>query len=439
MVRRKRINKAKLHRQLADTENLRIYRVVYHQSTKCVICATALVDPSTGLHLKENPTLTERMDNPWGTNGTRMTQQFWLQEGGSGPLIGPCGENCGGRAVLGSWMKEKRDQMRQELLASGVPKDEIEDRLEQFAWKEWRKMLSVYRKAEREGKKLGIDTNSLTYDEICAAIDWEKGRQRFNELVEKATSMGLPTDCKGTNPLPIPGGIWVGAPKGGSPEVAWEVGGVVCTTAAQVQTVIENYTAKQHAAQVAAAQVSRNANRQRYNEYVVFIEWALETGGNPGSPNFNTLSAAYRDRQTLEYGLQYIDQGSPFQSTLKKIEEVAIKARSWPDPWLPNWPVGAQPVQPTGAVPVCPNCGGKLLRKQGTSKYGRHKQYDFMGCEHFPRCRGTMEVVEYDAQMAGVPSQNLPAPTVTPPVTVAPVKSDPKELAKQRKRKAFWS
>lgn len=443
-------NKAKLHRQLADTELLRIYRTVRERS-KCVICATECRDPNNHkVVTKRAPTLAERMENPFATNGALLDLQWWLQVGTTGEIIGPCGENCGGRAVLGSWVKNKRDEMRQQLAASGVAAAEIEDRLEQLAHQEWRKMLSVYRKAERDAAKLKISTNSLTYDEIIAAIAWEKEAVRLAELIEDCNKTGIPTEFKGA----IAG--LVRAPKGGSPAVAWEVDGVVCSTAVEVEAVVSTYWTKKRAATQAAAQVARTAHRQTYWEHVQFIEWAIKTGFDTTGPNFNALASSYRDRSALEQALQYIDLGNPFASTLQRVEEIAHKARQWPEPWQDSWPhahqPAPQPVAPAQAGAVaCERCGAVLVRKTGFSKY-RRKPYDFYGCSQYPKCDFTMTKAQFEqavqalaAKQAGpvvTPDPNIAAiAAMQPPVVVAPPKKPDghREAVARRKRGAYWS
>ncbi|MCJ7760269.1 hypothetical protein MUP59_03915 [Candidatus Bathyarchaeota archaeon] len=184
-------NVKKFHKRLAEGGKLRIYRVI-RGDTRCVICATAIVHPKDRkIHLKENPSLKRRMEDPSQTNGTPMSLQYWLQDD-KGNLIGPCGAACGPRAVMNAWLKERREEIRQQLLAAGVDPEEVETRLEQIAHWEWLNMLRVYRKAEREAQKLKIDTTSMTVDEIVQAVKTEKELRAFKKEVEYAIHSGVP-------------------------------------------------------------------------------------------------------------------------------------------------------------------------------------------------------------------------------------------------------
>jgi ssDNA-binding Zn-finger/Zn-ribbon topoisomerase 1 len=450
-MRRRVSNKNKLHRRLADSDKLRIHRV-FHADTRCVICATAIVDPhDRRTHLKENPSLKERMDDPEQTNGTPMSRQFWLQEGTTGKIIGPCGEACGGRAVVASWSKEKRDEMRLKLLAAGVPKDEIEDRLEQAAQSEWREMLRIYRRAERDAQKLKIDITTLTYDEIVAAIEWEKRWRNFEYAYKHAESLGLKvkfaTNIKQEKP-----------PKGGSEYLAVEVEGVVCLHPQDIHVVITEWRKVKEESARQAALAAQTQKRSQYPQHVEFLEWALAS-----TSQGNAVHLSYSARKGLEDALFYIERGNPYPSTLVKVEQCAVQARSWNFPWTGAWP-GQQPVvAPSGSVPVCPLCGAALVHKQGHTKYGR--PYDFYGCSQYPRCKGTMETTEFNRRMGTLGGQQpQPVAPSAPPVVAGskamaaalalaqanpalvtvtpPPPPEPESVTKHvkaRKSRAFWN
>lgn len=460
-MRRRVSNKNKLHRRLADVELLRIHRVV-HADTRCVICATAIVDLNDRrVHLKENPTLQERMDDPGHTNGTPMCRQYWLQEGPNGKIIGPCGEACGGRAVVGSWTKEKRDKMRQDLLAAGVPKDEIEDRLEQAALPEWRAMLSVYRRAEREAQKLKIETNSLTFDEINAAVEWEKRWRNFEYAYRRAEGLGLKVEFATGIKAETP-------PKGGAVYPPVTVNGVMCLWPQDVHTVITNWRKDQEEAAHKAAQAARAQKRVKYLNHAEFIDWALASVASGA----NAMHLGYSARQELENALYYIEHDTVYPATLEAVERTARAARSWTQPWTGTWPTQPQaqpqaPLVPVAnfGVPTCPVCGGELVRKTGTSKRGYH--YDFYGCGNWKqtRCSGSMEVKEYEQKvgmLGGQQPQPAPAPVVSvvagskavaaakallqsQPVAVSvtpPSPPEPESAQKHiraRRKRAFWN
>jgi len=432
-------DKRKLHKRLAEGGKLRIYRVM-RQSGRCVICATAIVDPhNRRVHLKENPTLKERMNDPEQTNGTPLDLQWWLQDE-TGKLIGPCGAACGPLAVMNAWLKERRDEIRQQLLAAGVPAAEVEERLEQIAHQEWLNMLRIYRKAEREAKQLGINITSMTVDEIVEAIKIHKERKAFEREVDYAQSLGIPV-------ARLAGGVV-------------EIDGVRCSSSRGVMDTINKWEDdKAQAAKQAAAQKAQG-NRAKYPDHVEFIEWALSTTG-PNNPN-GPLS--YRDDRILGDGMIYIDMGSPYPGTLRKVEELAQRARTWTVPWQGK--LGQQVVvqnQPAGGganLPTCPICGSQLQRKQGFSnRRGRYggKRYDFYGCVRYPQCRGSVKVQEYNRQLQalnpGQVTQQPPPPPVSVPVQApkavaaaqaqqqaAPPPPTPAPVSKpKRKRTGYWS
>lgn len=383
----KRLDPKKLHKRLAEGGRLRIYRCLRGE-TRCVICATAIVDiHNRKIHIKENPSLKLRMSDPERTNGTPMVCQWWLQDD-QGQLIGPCGGPCGSKAVQNSWLKERRDEIRQQLLAAGVPPAEVEKRLEQIAHQEWLNMLRVYRAAEKEALKLKIDITTMTVDEIVEAVKKVKEERAFKREAEYAQQQGVPVKFRSN-------GV--------------EVDGILCQTAAGVRECVSAWKEKQNQTRQAQAQARRLQNRQKYAEYVEFIEWALATsdpytrvhGATGSAPN--ALSVGTWDRRNLEDGLMWIDGGTPFPKTLQTIEAIASQARNWRSPWTGVCPsnvtriMPAQPSGPVGApLPVCPLCGKPLKRKTGTSQRG--KSYDFYGCTGYPRCKGSMEVSEYNRQ-----------------------------------------
>ena len=421
---RKRIDRRKLHRQLAETDNLRIYQV-RRGDTRCVICATRIVDPSNRREtIKENPTLKQRMRNPEVTNGTPMEVQFWLQDD-KGTLIGPCGQACGSRAIIASWSKERRAQYRRDLLAAGVPRAEIEDRLEQIAKEQWREMLRVYRKAEREAKKLDIDITTMTYDEVIAAIQLAKERQRYETKIVYAERMGIDIKL-------IRGG------KGGV-----RIGGIKCLpppdgTVQDLQNAINKEEERKNQAAQKAAKKQQKAARKKYQEYAEFAEWVLETTDD-GEINEDELSWG-RARQIHDI-LGYIDQGTVYQASLDRLESMAELAKSWPAPWTGK--LGSkpkpQPKQPThthtAGVPVCSKCGGQFKHRVGTSRYG--KSYDFYGCSNWrvtDKDHDTMETSKYEAAVKAAggspPVTQQPAPQSTP----KPVRKTMKAVIAARKK-----
>ena len=409
----RRVSKAKLHRRLAEGSKLRIYRVI-RQPSKCIACATKLFSKSSRSLptnkrpvIKENPTLIERMKEPFDTSGTPLGVQWWLQNE-KGELLGPFGEACGGKAVVASWTKEKRDAMRQDLLSRGVPAEEVEDRLEQIAMKEWREMLRVYRKAEREAKKLNIDITTMTYDEVIAAIAAEKERVNYEYALHGAERQGVTVER-------IPGG---GAKL---TAVVGQIGNISHHTAVvENRGEVTNFLiswgeAKQAFLQTKAKQV-KGQNRSKYPQHVEFLEWAIE------HPAVN-----YLKKRELEDWLSYVEQGRVYPTTIEKIEDTARNAAQWVPPWTVAWPpfkakVSAAVNTQTGA-PVCPKCGLPLVRKSGTSKYGR--PYDFYSCtgwKPYKRgCDGTMSIQDYNAAVAklaahgATPAPTQPSPPPSPP------------------------
>jgi ssDNA-binding Zn-finger/Zn-ribbon topoisomerase 1 len=417
MIIKKTTDQKKLHKRLdafvwpeeeeAEGGKLRIYRVC-RGPTRCVVCATAIVDPrNRRVFLKTNPSLKRRMEDPEKTNGKPMCVQYWLQED-TGQLIGPCGAACGPKAVENAWMKERRDEIRQQLLAAGVPSAEVEARLEQIAHQEWLNMLKVYREAEKAAKKLKIDTTSMTVDEIVAAVKKEKEYRAFKREVEFAQHQGIPVQLTS-----------YGA----------DVGGAPCKDYQQVRDAIRSWEEQQHKVRNQAAVQMRQANRAKCPDHVAFIEWAQRTTEPGTGPNQNSIRAW--DRDNLNNALTYIDLGRPYPKTLQATEEIAVRARGWAQPWTgrlgsqPSMMSPAQGVGPQGVVgltagpsqPKCPACGRALARRSGYSNKGRH--YDFYGCTGFPKCKGSMEVRDYEKALQGTQvTMGGPLPS-TPPVIQA--------------------
>lgn len=451
---RKRIDPRKLHRQLAETNNLRIYRV-QRGDTRCVVCATRIVDPVNRREsIKENPTLKQRMRDPSATNGTPMVVQFWLQDD-KGVLIGPCGQACGSRAVIASWSKERRAKYRRELLAAGVPKSEIEERLEQIAKEQWSAMLRVYRKAEREAKKLKIDITTMTYDEVIQAIQVARDRQRYEDKITYLERWGheVKRIRGGKGGVRIYGTKCLPPPKG---------------TVADLQRAVD--LEEQRRSEVAKKEAikQQKAARKKHRDYVDFIEWVLRTTDD-GMINEDELSWG-RTRQ-LEGVLEDIDRGKIDIYRLAQVEGMAeLAAKNWPEPWKGKLGNGPKPkqqaAQATAGVPVCTKCGGAFKHRVGTSRAGR--SYNFYGCSNWKPVdtdHDTMETAKYEAalQAAGMfpqPVQQLPqAPKPARKLTKAALaarqkvqqpakvetKPEPKpkkkeSAIKRRQRKgAYWS
>jgi len=432
-------NDKKLHKRLAEGGKLRIYRMCTGK-TRCVICATAIVSTrNRKVHIKENPSLKTRMEDPDRTNGTPMSRQFWLQDD-SGLVIGPCGGPCGTKAVMNSWLKERREEIRQQLLASGVLPAEIEKRLEQVAHQEWLNMLKVYRKAEKEATKLKIDTTSMTIDEIVEAVKEEKKQIYFKREVECAERAGVPIKL-------LPNGV--------------EVVGMFCQNATDVAIAMSAWREKKYLGKQQLAKQIRQFNRTRYQVYVDFIQWALETTEQPPAytPNANEVSTW--DRRSLEDALLYIDQGNPFPVTLNKVEEIADKARQWCQPWIGILGMQKSPQGSlvAASLPRCPVCGSGLVRKTGTSR-ANGRRYDFYGCQKYPGCKGSLKVVDYErlagiAQAAVQPQQTPQAHASkllahlqaqaqalgvkVPPTTKWEDPPEPPKPVEKKKRRGYWS
>lgn len=387
-TRRKRVDPRKLHAALGEIDNLKIYRIQRYPGigpkrggSRCIACAT------------KPARLTTRMKAPEKTNGRPIGIGHWLINTDTQEVIGPFGSECGFRAIMASWLKPRRAQMRQDLLAAGVPRSEIEERLQQFAAAEWKKMLKIYKKAEREAVKLGIDTTTLTYDEIVAAIDAEKKRIAFEREVQYAESLGIPVQ-KG--------------PKG-----MFQINGVWCENRDEVKETVDKWREAKRKQQRAAALATRTANRAKYPAHQEFLDWALDPA------NSNVLS--YKDERVLEDAQVWIDRGSPFPTTLEKVEDIA-RSKGWQGQLAKIAPTPQTSVvtpAPSGEPP-CPKCGGKLIRKKGYSdKWGR--DYDFWGCSNWkPRgkgCDGTLKPQEYNRQLKALHAGAVPAPQPPDPST----------------------
>jgi len=331
--------------------------------SRCIACAT------------EPRSMVARMKDPDNTTGRPIGIGHWLVNTDTQEVMGPFGKECGFRAVMASWLKPRREQMRQQLLAAGVPSSEIEERLQQFAHDEWNRMLRVYMKAEREAKKMKIDTTTLTYDEIVAAIEDEKRKLRLERAVGSARSVGLDVQP--------------------SVNRTFFVEGKLCETAEDVYALVEGKRKKDDEERRKKAEAARLQNQVRFKFHVEFIEWALDPA-NQGS-----LSAF--DLRMLETGLLYINQGNPFPQTLRGVESLATRARGWG--WSGQLGVMGPPPSPPsstvatgGKVPICPKCGGELVNKKGYSR-NKGKHYDFWSCKKYPSCAGALNSGEYHRQL----------------------------------------
>ncbi len=383
---RKRVDSRKLHAKLAEIDNLKIYRVKYYPGigpkrggSRCIACAT------------EPRSMVARMKDPDNTTGRPIGIGYWLINTDTQEVMGPFGKECGFRAVMNSWLKPRREAMRQQLLAAGVPSSEIEERLQQFAHDEWNRMLRVYMKAEREAKKLGIDTTTLTYDEIVAAIAEEQRKLRLERAVEHAKVVGLEVQP--------------------SINRTFFVRGTLCETAEDVYTLIEEKRRKDEEERRRKAEEARKQNQARFKPYVEFIEWVFDPSHSHGFTSYEI-----RD---IEKAQIYINQGNPFPQTLQRLEMLATRARGWG--WtgqlgqVATPPVASSPTATGQKLPPCPICGGELIRKSGYSKV-KGKHYDFWGCKAWTqtRCKGAMQIAEYNRQLAALNPQ-LSAPQPSPP------------------------
>lgn len=381
---RRRVDSRKLHAKLAEIDNLKIYRVRHYPGigpkrggSRCIACAT------------EPRSMVARMKDPDNTTGRPIGIGYWLVNTDTQEVMGPFGKECGFRAVMNSWLKPRREAMRQQLLAAGVPSSEIEERLQQFAHDEWNRMLRVYMKAEREAKKLKIDTTTLTYDEIVAAIEDEKKKIKLENATRTAKFEGLDVQP--------------------SVNRTFFVDGKLCETAEDVYALIDAAREKRDEERRKKAEEARRQNQAKYKDHVEFIEWALSSGQN--------FTAS--ELRSLETGLMYINQGNPFPQTLRGIENLAVKARQW------GWTgylgqVSVPPPQPVGSTssaggkaPICPKCGGELIHKQGYS-YRKQKSYNFWSCKRYPNCDGALNDREYNRQLLLLNPQQFQQPTQYP-------------------------
>ncbi len=412
---RKTPNEKKLLKRLAEGGKLRVYKI-HREKSRCIICATAIVDPDLraqgksgqAIVLESDPSIERRMDTPEETNGTPLQIQVWLQDTENKKLIGPCGSTCGPEAVMAAWVKEHRNRVRQELLAAGVPAAEVEERIWQVAQQQWRDMMKVYRAAERDAKKLGINITTMTFDEIVDAVNQEKAKRSYKILLDRAQRTGLSvTETTGVNQHGWP---------------IYLVNNTQCSCSADVRAAISDHHATQQTQRQQAAFQTRSANRARYTDHADFIDWILETTDR-GEVNAGAIT--YWARDNLKDALMYIETGKPYQTTLVTVEQMAGKAKSWSSPYEP-WTgrlgqvVVVQAGQPGLQLPKCPEpgCGGELVHKTGTSKYG-NRAYDFYGCEHWkPRkkgCAGSMETADYNAAVQAMGSLPPSAQVVPPP------------------------
>lgn len=386
-TRRKRVDPRKLHAALGEIDNLKIYRIQRYPGigpnrggSRCIACAT------------KPARLATRMKAPEKTNGRPIGIGHWLINTDTQEVIGPFGSECGFRAVMASWLKPRRAQMRQDLLAAGVPRSEIEERLQQFAYQEWKKMLKVYKKAEREAVKLGIDTTTLTYDEIVSAIDAEKKRIAFEREVQYAESLGLHVQ-KG--------------PKG-----MFQVNGVWCESRDEVKEVVDKWREAERKKQKQAALAQRTANRAKFPEHQEFLDWALDPA------NSNVLS--YAEERFLEDAQVWIDRGSPWPQTLEKVERIA-RSKGWQGQLAKLAPAAPQqPQQSSGKLPVCPVCGAALVRRKGYSQRWQ-RDYDFWGCSQWRSgghgCKGSMKPEEYERQLKALQGSAAVVPAPPDPST----------------------
>lgn len=382
---RKRVDSRKLHAKLAEIDNLKIYRVRHYPGigpknggSRCIACAT------------EPRSMVARMKDPDNTTGRPIGIGYWLVNTDTQEVMGPFGKECGFRAVMASWLKPRREAMRQQLLAAGVPSSEIEERLQQFAHDEWNRMLRVYMKAEREAKRMGIDTTTLTYDEIVAAIEDEKKKLRLERAVEHAKAVGLEVQP--------------------SVNRTFFVGRKLCETAEDVYAIIEEKRKRDEEERRKKAEAARLQNQAKFKPYVEFIEWVFDPSHSHGFTSYEI-----RD---IERAQIYINQGNPFPQTLQRLESLAVRARGWG--WSGQLGVVAAPPPPSsvpspsgGKAPVCPSCGGELIRKTGYSQFKR-KHYDFWSCKRFPNCKGTMQVAEYHRQFLAMNPQQFVSPAPAP-------------------------
>jgi len=392
-VPRRKVDSRKLHAKLAEIDNLKIYRVRHYPGigpknggSRCIACAT------------EPRSMVTRMKDPDNTTGRPIGIGHWLVNTDTQEVMGPFGKECGFRAVMNSWLKPRRAAMRQQLLAAGVPSSEIEDRLQQFAHDEWNRMLRVYMKAEREAKKMGIDTTTLTYDEIIGAIADEQRKLKLERAVQSARSYGLDVQP--------------------SINRTFFVDGKLCETAEDVWHIRDEKRRKDDEHRKKIAIGIRQQNRAKFQPWVDFIEWAFD----PSHAHPFTASEV----KELEQAEVYINQGNPFPQTLTRVEYIAGVARGY------GWTgaLGAQQAPPSsstvatgGSVPICPKCGGELINKKGYSQ-NKGKYYNFWSCKKYPSCNGALNSGEYHRQLLALNPQQ---------VTLQPQPQQPQQVPKASK------